>query len=227
LIENDLRLERKNPVKRGAKFGKVRVIGGAVFKFDVESASLLAERKILASVERQSEHLRIIFEYLRGAISLVHVAVDDGDALDVAVVAKPQSGDGNVIEDAETASLAAESVMRASGKIASETTVERILRSAESSADAGERAPYQAFGPWKTNSPDDLRIKGSVEEGSDVSGIMHALDEFAAGEGSGLEIIGSIGSEKIANLAVLGRRELVSRGEPHVVVITVEKAATH
>jgi hypothetical protein len=145
LIKEDLRLECEDFVERVTEFGEVDVVGSLVFEFDIQTTALLAKRKILATVQRQREDQWIIFKNLCRAVSLMYVAIDDGDTLDIAFMSQPKSRDGNVIEYAETASLAAKGVMRASGEIASESTIESVLRSTEGSAYAGQRAANKNF----------------------------------------------------------------------------------
>src|SRR3569832_1383786 len=101
----------------------------------------------------------------------MNIAINDRDPLDVAFVAKPERGDRKIVEDAEAASLTAECVMRASGEIASEPTIECILRRTKGSSYAGERATNQTFRPRETDAADDLRSEGSVEKALDVSDV--------------------------------------------------------
>lgn len=66
-----------------------------------------------------------------------------------------------------------------------------------------------------------------MKESVNIRGIVSAFDCLATRERSGLKIVGSVSRQQIAHFAVLGRRELVSRGKAHSMLIAVEKAAAH
>ena len=63
-------------------------------------------------VHREGEHARVGFENERGAVPVMHVEIDDGDARDAACL-QIAHGDGNVVEGTESFTMPGKRVVQA------------------------------------------------------------------------------------------------------------------
>ena len=74
-------------------------------------------------MQTEREHVGRVGEDGGGAVALVDIAVDDGDAPDPALCAHGQRGDGGVIEYTKTRAEIAVRVVRAAGHVGRATVL--------------------------------------------------------------------------------------------------------
>src|SRR5690348_6242203 len=85
---------------------------GPVSEADIERASRLPHRVVVLLVDGAGEHARIGFEDECGAVSVMDVEIDDGDAFNTALL-QHADGDGNVVERTESFAVIWKSVVQA------------------------------------------------------------------------------------------------------------------
>src|SRR5207342_420727 len=117
----------------------------------VEVARFLREREVACAVDGEREDRIVAGEDRRGAVALVHVAIDDGDARESRLGLQRARGDGGVIEDAEAFAAIAERVVRAAGEVGAPAARERLARRGEGGTTGAARALHHSLRPWKTN----------------------------------------------------------------------------
>src|SRR5258708_36686401 len=87
--------------------GQIFVVADPVGQVDVESALLFPEREVAAAVDGAGEHIRIVMEDFRRAVSLVNIEVEDGGPanggrISLGSAAQGFDGHGDVVEDTES-----------------------------------------------------------------------------------------------------------------------------
>ena len=83
----------------------------AVGQADVERPARLPHRIVVLLVHREGEDARIGLEDERGAVAVMHVQIDDGDALD-AVRLQDADRDGDIVERTEPFAVVREGVVQ-------------------------------------------------------------------------------------------------------------------
>jgi len=156
LIKDDFGTEVEHARKSLLELGEIFGVGSTVGKFNIEFAALLAKWEVLAAVHGESEDIRIFFENLSSAITLVNIKVNNGETVkgrsrgighELPSMAEGLDGDGDIVEDAITGAFCAERVMRASGESSPESVLKGDAGCGESSTDTGESALDELFGP--------------------------------------------------------------------------------
>lgn len=227
LVEDDLGREGEDAGEDGFELGKELVVAGIVGQGDVDLALLLAEREVVGPVHGEGEHVGVVLIDGGGAIALMDIEIDDGDAADEAERAEMLNGDGDVVEDAEACALMGEGVMGATGEIAAEAVLHGIEGRGDGATDGSEGAVDERFGPGKADAADGLLREGAAKEGIEVVGRVDAGELLPGSEGGALKAEVAGWGEEVAHQPVLFHGELVPVGQGQMVVVAVMKARLH
>src|SRR5580704_18487135 len=92
LVEDEVWVEIRHLWKNGGEGAEVFVVGDAGVEFYVDGALLLAQREVGFAVNRDGEDGRVVAENVSGAVALVDIEIEDGDAVD-AVFLEATRGD--------------------------------------------------------------------------------------------------------------------------------------
>src|SRR5689334_23253472 len=103
-------------VKMDAQERQIFVVTGSIRQRHVKVAEFFLERKVLVAVHREREHGSITAEDGGSAVTLMHVKIDDRDAVGVAIALQHPAGDGDVVEHAETFAAIGKRMMRSAGE---------------------------------------------------------------------------------------------------------------
>ena len=125
VVEDDVRAGRPVAGQRVREHLEISAVAEAVRQREVEMRARLARGKLRLGVQRQRQHVGAACEDARGAVALVHVAVDDEHPRDAAFVEQRLGGDGHVVEDAEAGAALGTGVVRAAGHVAGEPVLQR------------------------------------------------------------------------------------------------------
>ena len=88
----------------------------------------LQERKVVLAMQGDGENLRVAFEDVSGAVSLVNVEIDYRCSLDPLITTQGENRDRDVVEYAEARPFCAKGMVGASCQIAAESRGERFVR---------------------------------------------------------------------------------------------------
>jgi len=105
-------------------------------------------------------------------------SIHDGGARHLSFALQTADGNRNVIEDAIPRAFRRKRVMRPSGEIAAEAVAERVPGSCEGAAERCQRSLDQRSRPGKPNAAHDRGVERPVQEGADVSGVVHQFNDF-------------------------------------------------
>ena len=210
---------------------EVGAVAEAVGQGTVEVRAGLARGVVALGVEREGEDVGAAGEDARGAVALVHVAVDDEDAGDDALVEERLGGDGHVVEDAVAGAALGAGVVRAAGHVAGDPVLEREAGGEER---AGRREEGAAGDGGGVGQADGARLgggEGLVRHPLDVRERVDGGDAGDAGGGGGEEAARGrqqpARDERLAQVAVLRHREGVAGAERRHVVGVEDDGQRH
>src|SRR5690606_18898356 len=128
-----------------------------------------------------------------GAVALVHVAVDDGDAASAALGPHRQRGDGGVVEHAEARAEVPVRVVRAAGEVGgtgrAALAIERAAAGGQRGAGRTARAFDHRCTPRKADAADLGGIQGAAGDAVQVPGVVGAQDLGVAGGGGDAQVV--------------------------------------
>ena len=225
-IDREVRAPRGQRVAHAILEGdEVLVVGRAVGQFDVEVARFLAEGKIVRAVDREREHRDVLREDRRRAVALVHVAVEDRDALRPAFRLHRERGDGTVVEHAVALPAIAEGVVRAAGEVHPDAAFERRAARLDRGARRAPRTLDHLRRPRESDALHFRRRQRAVDDPLQVAAVVRAQQLDV---GRGMRHRQRIASgeprrvDERTQPRVLLHREAVSVGERQDEVIGVE-----
>lgn len=113
------------------------------------SQSLWALRagKFFFAVQRHGDGIRRVVEDARGAVALVHVAIEDQHAVDPAAGQQVMADHRQVIEDAKARGVIVMGVVGAARQVARQAVFQRLFCRENRAADRTHGAPGQGFVP--------------------------------------------------------------------------------
>ena len=118
-IEDTLRIARHHRRQRLLEMTEERLVGSPVREADVQRPARLPDRIVVLLVHRKREHARIGLEDERGAVAVVDVQIDDGDALD-AVRLQNADRHGDIVERTESFAVIREGVVQSAADVNSQ-----------------------------------------------------------------------------------------------------------
>ena len=205
-----------------SKRGEIFIVAGPVFERDVEIADFLPEREVVSAVHREGEHRRLVSEDGRGAVALVDVAVDDGNARDCAFAQQDGGGDGDVVEDAVAFAAIAERVVRAAGEVGRNARLppsrssESFARRRERGADRAPRPLDHHFRPREADPPLRFGRKRAVRDPVDVAGVVDEPQRVPGNRLGERQVLGAqdaLAEDPLAEQPVLRHRKAMLLGE--------------
>jgi hypothetical protein len=205
LVEDEVWVEIRHLWEKGGEGAEVFVVGDAGVEFDVDGTLLLAQREVGFAVNRDGEDGRVVAEDVSGAVALVDVEIEDGDAGNF-VLLQAARGDRDVVEDAEAGAFGGEGVVGASGESAAPSGGLGFASSGERCANRGEGARDQCFRPGEADAANGGGAECAVQKGMDVIAVMGERDGFDVGERGGVEGIFRWGSDGAAGAGGRGGR---------------------
>ena len=144
LVEDEVGVEIGNFGENGGEGAEVFGVGDTGVEFDVDGTLLLAQREVGFAVNRDGKNGRVVAKDVGGAVALVDVEIEDGDAGDF-VLLQVACSDRDVVEDAEAGAFRGEGMMGASGERAAPSGGLRFAGGGERCANGGESARDQGL----------------------------------------------------------------------------------
>ena len=184
-------------------------------------------------MQAAGEHIGGVGEDGGGAVALVHVAIDDGDAAGAAFGLHRQRGDGCVVEHAEARAEVAMRVVRAAGQVGGAGRIAFAIERAAAGGQRGARRTARAFDhrctPRETDAPHLGGVQRAAGNAAQVAGVVGAEDLGVGGGVRDAEVV--VGEQAAvvqarAQTRVLLHRKAVALGQgQHEMVGVVELQA--
>ncbi|HEV2130665.1 MAG TPA: hypothetical protein VGR27_06160 [Longimicrobiaceae bacterium] len=204
----------------------------AVGKLDVERAALLSEGKVLGAVDGEGEDRRVGGKDRRGAVALVHVAVEDRGADNPPLPLQGAHRDRRIVEDTEPLSLSGVRVVRAAGKIGSDPPppARRRIQGGATGADRGARRAAGALdhlrAPGEADAPLLEERQRSHPDALQVIRVVRQRQLLPGGGGWLAQLLRRqdfLGAAALPQPRVLGHGEAVTGGERENETVGVER----
>lgn len=166
----------------------------------------------------------------RGAVTLVHIAIEDQYPVYPASLQQVAADHGQVVEDAEAGGVVVMGMVGATGEVAGDAMLQRHLGGQQRATHCPHRAPGQGFAPGQAEAT--LVFAGQVA--------VHVALDVATVVGQGEDVVGAdvraqqclVGGQPAVDQVVMQQAELVHReavfgGELRAVVFVVDQRQRH
>lgn len=146
------------------------------------SLASLGERKVAGAVDRESEDAVVAGKNAGGPVALMDVAIDDQHPLGATFGLHGASGDGGIVEDAESLAAIAEGMVGAAGQVGRHgAAAQGRTTGRDRCAGGAPRAFDHARAPWKADGLLGLFRQLTATNLPDVFGIVGARQLLVAG----------------------------------------------
>lgn len=195
------------------------------------SQSLLALRagKFFA-VQRDSHGIRGMFENPRGAVALVHVAVEDQHPADPSGFQQVMADHRQVVEDAEARRVVVVGVMGATCQVTGQAMLQGLFGGQQRATDGAHGAPGQGFVPGQAEAPLVFPRQLAGHIAFDIPRVVGQGENFPGAQLRAQQV-GIAGQatvhQVVAQQAKLVHGEAVLRRELRAVVFVVDQRQWH
>ena len=231
VVQHQVRLvQRQQVVKRVLDHLQVRAIVHAAGQGNVPIAFGLAGGEVLLAVQRHGDRFGGVVQDARGAVALVHVAVEDQDAVHAAGFQQVAADHRQVVEDAEPRRVVIVGMMGAAGQVAGDAVLQRQFGRKQRATHRAHRAPRQRLAPGQAQATLVLARQLTVHVALDVVAVVgQGEDVVGADLGAQQRRVGGqpAGDQVVAQQAELVHREAMVRREFRAVVVVVDQRQGH
>ena len=231
VVEHQVRLvDRQQIVERVVDHLEVVGVAHAAWQGDVPVAACLACREVLLAVQGHGDRLRLVFQQARGAVALMHVAVEDQHPLHASCREQVAGDHRQVVEDAEARGEVVVRVVRATGQVAGQAMPQRQFGGQQRAAHGAHGTPRQGVAPGQAEAALILRRQLAGHVAGDVVRAVHQGQDLRRAQ-LGAQQFGirgqATGDQVIAQQAELLHGETVPGREGRAVVLVVDQRQRH
>ena len=189
-------------------------IAAVIRQRDVQAARLLGQGIVAGRVHAEGEDRLVLGEEDGGAVSLMHVEVDDERPAGGGLGAQNGDGHGDVVEEAVAFRAIGIGVMRAAGQVAGNAVLQRGACRLDGAVHRPAGAAHQGLRPRESEAPLFLARQLAPQSAPHVRRIVRARAALVIGRSRWLSPNPAQSSLELALEPLLEASELTRRGAP-------------
>ena len=223
-------IQRQQVVEAVVDHPQVVGVAHANGQGDIPVAGGLARGEIFLAVQRYGDRLRGVGEQARGAVALVHVAVEDQYPADLAACQQVVGDHRQVVEDAVTGGLGVIGVMGAARQVTGQAMGQRLFGGQQRTTHGAYRAPGQGRAPGQAEAALLGMAQVAGEKARDIVRAMGQLQDRGRAQLGAQQLAGrghAAGNQVVVQQAEFLHREAMVGREGRAVVVVIDQRQGH